>query len=125
MITVFIVVIVKVKLALIMLFVYTMGKFIRIQKVLILMRYMTDEQELTAENKTAMNTPHSEWHDVDKELPPLENEKYLGCKVSIKVLVSDGERINISRYDYEMDGWLVIDMGVTHWMYLPNLPKED
>ena len=89
------------------------------------MRYMTDEQELTAENKTAMNTPHSEWHNADKELPPLEDDEYIGCKVSIKVLVSDGENITITRYDYEMDGWLFIDMAITHWMYLPNLPKEE
>lgn len=65
---------------------------------------MTGEQELIAEYKTEMNMPHSEWHDADKELPPLENEEYLSCKVSINVLVSDGERIHISRYDYDMDG---------------------
>lgn len=104
---------------------------------------MTREQELIAEYEAAMNAPlserdkelmisvlkwadiHPNWHDADKELPPLENEEYLGHKVSIKVIVSDGENITITQYDYEMDGWLVIDMGVTHWMYLPNLPKED
>lgn len=44
MLTVFIAVIAKVKLVLMRLFAYAMVKFIRIQKVLILMRYMTDEQ---------------------------------------------------------------------------------
>lgn len=66
---------------------------------------------------------HSDWHDADEELPPKDAER--ANKFSKKVLVSDGERIHISRYDYEMDGWLVIDMGVTHWMYLPEPPKED
>lgn len=66
---------------------------------------------------------HPNWHDADKELPPRDAK----CvnKFSKKVLVSDGEQIQISRYDYGMDGWLVIDMGVTHWMYLPEPPKEN
>lgn len=102
---------------------------------------MTREQELIAEYEAAMNAPlserdkelmisvlkwadiHPNWHDADKELPPKDAER--ANMFSKKVLVSNGERIHISRYDYEMDGWLVIDMGVTHWMYLPNLPKED
>ena len=66
---------------------------------------------------------HPNWHDVDEELPPIDTA--IAYKFSKKVLVSDGERIHISRYDYEMDGWLVIDMGVTHWMYLPEPPKEN
>lgn len=102
---------------------------------------MTREQELIKEYEAAMNAPlsgrdkelilsvlkwadnHPNWHDADEELPPKDAER--ANKFSKKVLVSDGERIHISRYDYEMDGWLVIDMGVTHWMYLPEPPKEN
>lgn len=66
---------------------------------------------------------HPDWHKASEELPPRDSE--CANKFSKKVLVSDGERITISRYDYEMDGWIVIDMEVTHWMYLPEPPKED
>lgn len=66
---------------------------------------------------------HPNWHKADKELPPKDVER--ANMFSKKVLVSNGERIHISRYDYEMDNWLVIDMEVTHWMYLPEPPKEN
>lgn len=102
---------------------------------------MTREQELIKEYEAAMNATlserdkelmlsvlkwadnHNDWHDVDEELPPKDAER--ANKFSKKVLVTNGERIHVSRYDYEMDGWLVIDMEVTHWMYLPELPKND
>ena len=102
---------------------------------------MTREQELIAEYEAAMNAPlsrrdkelmlsvlkwadnHNDWHDADEELPPKDAER--ANKFNKKVLVSDGEQTQISRYDYEMDGWLVIDMGVTHWMYLSEPPKEN
>lgn len=66
---------------------------------------------------------HPNWHKVNEELPPRDSE----CtnKFSKKVLVSNGKGIHISRYDYEMGNWFVIDMEVTHWMYLPEPPKED
>lgn len=102
---------------------------------------MTREQELIKEYEAAMNAPlsgrdkelmqsvlkwadnHHDWHKVNEELPPRDTE----CvnKFSKKVLVSNGKGIHISRYDYNMGDWLVIDMEVTHWMYLPEPPKED
>ena len=102
---------------------------------------MTREQELIKEYEAAMNATlserdkelmlsvlkwadiHPNWHKVDEELPPSDT-KYANV-FSKKVLVSNGERIHISRYDYEMGNWLVIDMEVTHWAYLPELPKTD
>lgn len=56
MITVFIAVIAKVKLVIMRLFAYVMVKFIRIQKVLILMRYMTDEQLMAMTKDEANKT---------------------------------------------------------------------
>ena len=56
MITVFIAVIAKVKLVIMRLFAYVMVKFIRIRKVLILMRYMTDEQLKTMTKDEANKT---------------------------------------------------------------------
>lgn len=56
MITVFIAVIAKVKLVIMRLFAYVMVKFIRIRKVLILMRYMTDEQLITMTKDEANKT---------------------------------------------------------------------
>lgn len=100
---------------------------------------MTREQELIAEYEAAMNAPlserdkelmlsvlkwadnHNDWHDADKELPPMDTT--ITYKFSKKVLVSDGEHIHVSRYNYNTGEWFVIDITVTHWMYLPELPK--
>lgn len=102
---------------------------------------MTREQELIAEYEAAMNAPLSErdkelmlsvlkwadnhpiWHKADEELPPID--KAIAYKFSKKVLVSDGEHIHASRYNYNTGEWFVIDITVTHWMYLPELPKSN
>ena len=47
--------------------------------------------------------------------------------LSIKVLVASSKgNIHLSRYDYNMGGWIsnVLDIIFTHWMFLPELPKE-
>ena len=66
--------------------------------------------------------PKSPWISVNEKLPPVEKDN-----LSIKVLVvSTKGKIDFSRYDYDMKGWIspVLDIEFTHWMQLPKLPKE-
>ena len=65
--------------------------------------------------------PKSPWISVNEKLPPIEKDN-----LSIKVLVvSTKGKIDFSRYDYNMKGWIspVLDIEFTHWMPLPKLPK--
>lgn len=105
---------------------------------------MTREQELIADYEAAMNAPLSErdkelmidvlkwadiypnWHKVDEELPPpISAVQYF----SGNVIVTDGVLLCQGYYNYICESWETegdIDSDeVTHWMYLPNLPKED
>lgn len=66
---------------------------------------------------------HPNWHKADEELPPMDTT--ITYKFSKKVLVSDGEHMHVSRYNYNTGEWFVIDITVTYWMYLPEFPKED
>ena len=64
----------------------------------------------------------NQWISVNERLPPEEKDG-----LSIKVLVvSTKGKIDFSRYDYNMKGWIspVLDIEFTHWMPLPELPKE-
>ena len=64
---------------------------------------------------------NNQWISVNERLPPEEKDG-----LSIKVLVvSTKGKIDFSRYDYDMEGWIspVLDIEFTHWMPLPNLPK--
>ena len=98
--------------------------------------YLLDKQEYHNENYTeydiqqafekgaqwADNNPKSPWISVNEKLPPIEKNN-----LSIKVLVASTKgKIDFSRYDYDMGGWIspVLDIEFTHWMPLPNLPKE-
>lgn len=65
---------------------------------------------------------HPNWHKADEELPPIDTA--IAYKFSKKVLVSDGTYIHASRYNYNTGEWFVIDITVTHWMYLPELPSK-
>lgn len=70
----------------------------------------------------ADSDPISPWISVNEKLPPVEKDG-----LSIKVLVvSTKGKINLSRYDYDMKGWIspVLDIVYTHWMPIPELPKE-
>ena len=72
--------------------------------------------------KWADSNPKSLWISVNKKLPPIEKDN-----LSIKVLVvSTKGKIDFSRYDYDIEEWIspVLDIEFTHWMPLPNLPKE-
>lgn len=72
--------------------------------------------------KWADANPNQTWISVNEKLPPIEKDN-----LSIKVLVvSTKGKIDFSRYDYDMKGWIspVLDIEFTHWMQLPKLPKE-
>ena len=71
--------------------------------------------------KWADTHPKSPWISVNERLPHEEKNR-----LSIKVLVvSTKGGVQISRYDYDMKGWIspVLDIKFTHWMPLPKLPK--
>ena len=64
----------------------------------------------------------NQWISVNERLPPEEKDG-----LSIKVLVvSTKEKIDFSRYDYNMKGWIspVLDIIFTHWFLIPEPPKE-
>ena len=69
----------------------------------------------------ADSNPKSPWISVNEKLPPVEKNNF-----SIKVIVvSTKGKIDFSRYDYDMEGWIspILDMVFTHWMPIPELPK--
>lgn len=62
----------------------------------------------------------NQWISVNERLPPEEKDG-----LSIKVLVvSTKGKIDFSRYDYDMKGWIspVLDIIFTHWFPIPELP---
>ena len=64
----------------------------------------------------------NQWINVNERLPPEEKDG-----LSIKVLVvSTKGKIDFSRYDYNMKGWIspVLDIIFTHWFLIPEPPKE-
>lgn len=64
----------------------------------------------------------NQWISVNERLPPEEKDG-----LSIKVLVvSTKGKIDFSRYDYNMKGWIspVLDIIFTHWFAIPEPPKE-
>ena len=64
----------------------------------------------------------NQWISVNERLPPEEKDG-----LSIKVLVvSTKGKIDFSRYDYNMKGWIspVLDIIFTHWREIPEPPKE-
>ena len=65
---------------------------------------------------------NNQWISVNERLPPEEKDG-----LSIKVLVvSTKGKIDFSRYDYNMKGWIspVLDIIFTHWFPIPEPPKE-
>lgn len=64
------------------------------------------------------------WHKVGDKLPP--KDEYFGTVVSIRVLVSDGKQIQIGRYDFAENMWIVVNMNdIKYWKLLPVLTEED
>ena len=65
---------------------------------------------------------NNQWISVNERLPPEEKDG-----LSIKVLVvSTKGKIDFSRYDYDMEGWIypVLDIEFTHWMHIPEPTKK-
>ena len=98
--------------------------------------YLLDKQEYHNENYTEYDIQQafekgaewadkytkSPWISVNEKIPPIEKDN-----LSIKVLVvSTKGEIHLSRYVYNMKGWIspVLDIEFTHWMPIPKLPKE-
>lgn len=70
----------------------------------------------------AYDNPKLPWISVNEKLPPVEKDN-----LSIKVIVvSTKGKIDFSRYDYDIEGWIspVLDIEFTHWMPIPKLSKE-
>ena len=97
--------------------------------------YLLDKQEYHNENYTEYdiqqafekgaqwtdNNHKSPWISVNEKLPSVEKDN-----LSIKVIVvSTKGKIDFSRYDYDMEGWIspILDIVFTHWMPIPELPK--
>ena len=92
--------------------------------------YSMNNKEVSAEYILSMkyideelSVPYlSPWISVNERLPHEENDG-----LSIKVLVvSTKGKIHLSRYDYHMKGWIspILDIVFTHWMPIPEPPKE-
>ena len=98
--------------------------------------YLLNKQEYHNENYTEYDiqqafekgvqwadaNPKSPWISVNEKLPPVEKDN-----LSIKVIVvSTKGKIDFSRYDYDMKGWIspVLDIIFTHWFPIPELPNE-
>ena len=65
---------------------------------------------------------NNQWISVNERLPPEGKDG-----LSIKVLaVSTKGKIDFSRYDYDMEGWIspVLDIEFTHWMHIPEPTKK-
>ena len=65
---------------------------------------------------------NNQWISVNERLPPEEKDG-----LSIKVLVvSTKGKIDFSRYDYDMEGWISpsLDIEFTHWMHIPEPTKK-
>ena len=71
--------------------------------------------------KWADANPKSPWISVNERLPHEEKD---GLSIKVLVVSTKGE-IHLSRYDYDMEGWIspVLDIEFTHWMPLPKLTK--
>lgn len=76
---------------------------------------MAHEQKLIIGDEATVAYITHGWRRADEELPPP----------SIKVLVTDGSSIEYGWYDYYRNEWRSLMTKITHWMYLPELPKED
>ena len=70
--------------------------------------------------------PVNQWHKVEDELPPKVNQE---SKYSDYVIVTDRQIRGVARYNHIINKWLFDSATwmceVTHWMPLPELPKEE
>lgn len=67
--------------------------------------------------------PTNYWHKVEDELPPRIKET---VNFSKTVIVSNGLSYGIGYYNYNLNKWFCVGTtNITHWMELPELPKEE
>ena len=93
-----------------------------------LIHRVTDAVESgTSVYRAALDTP-SAWIGVEEKLPDV-NERVLACVSGFgEPLVWDAVRWNGEEWETEEDAgweyWAPIEFPVTHWMPLPDPPKE-
>lgn len=64
----------------------------------------------------------NQWHNVSDELPPRIKET---VNISKAVLVTNGLSYGTGYYNYNLNKWFCVGAtNITHWMKLPELPKE-
>ncbi len=73
--------------------------------------------------KWADSHPVNPWHNISDEMPPIS--KKWGWR-SDAVLVTDGIIQDVGFYVPSIKDWLFTGfVEVTHWAYLPELPKTE
>lgn len=65
--------------------------------------------------------PVNQWHKVSDGLPPCLKES----SISNVVLITNGYSFSVAHYIHNRHIWSNECHNVTHWMELPELPKED
>jgi hypothetical protein len=66
--------------------------------------------------------PINQWHKVEDGLPPRIKET---VNFSKTVIVSNGLSYGTGYYNYNLNKWFCVGTtNITHWMELPELPKE-
>lgn len=81
-----------------------------------------------AESKAADSHPVNQWHKVEDGLPPVDKYRGIGY-FSIETLFTDGKYMFVGIYSFKSKMWIDRDYcfptgRITHWMELPELPKD-
>ena len=77
--------------------------------------------KLTEIARWADEHPKSPWISVKDRLPEKIN-KFMSEPVLCRYTRGSKEYFHVSQYDFEFDEWQI--SNVTHWMPIPELPKE-
>lgn len=72
--------------------------------------------------------PVNQWHKAEDELPPVDKYRGIGY-FSIETLFTDGKYMFVGIYSFKSKMWIDRDYcfptgRITHWMELPELPKD-
>ena len=78
-----------------------------------------DKELMISVLQWADSHPANQWHKVEDGLPPRRSEY---SHLSIDVWATNGVDVYKTYYDYYVECWN--KYYVTHWMPLPELPKE-
>lgn len=73
--------------------------------------------------------PVNQWHKVEDGLPPVDKYRGIGY-FSTETLFTDGKYMFVGIYSFKSKMWIDRDFcfptgRITHWMELPELPKEE